>query len=1572
MAGKRYSAGRIFLQVVPSFNNLQRDIGREVNKANPGLEKAAAEAGKKRGDKMAAEEVKARRSRMRRENASETGAAKAQAERVGRLRVEVANKTTRSLLSQRAKEAAGLEELAKRHQNAVNKITGQGIMERAKAQHEEQKRQQAEEAANQKALADLKARMLKKSVDDALGKAKAEQAELDRINKRAMAGRIRDAQREYASKIAILRKQHEEQKRLSGGATGQNVRNAARGALEALGPETTLSANASKAEKRIAALRRELATLADAHIGVDIDAGEAMAKMKLIREQMIALSAKDINIDVDINIAAALAKMKVLDEVADRTGRGGFAGMFSGLRGSAEDGANSFRVFNWRVFALVSLLPALPPLLAASAGGLAAIATAAVGGAAGLGVMILGFTGIGAAVSALGDVQDNATKDALASTKAIRNAARSLRDAQQGLSRARMQAARAAEDSNRRIADAERNLADAQQDAADAQDRLRKARKAAQQDQDDLADRIKAGALDERQALIDLFNAQVAYNAAKQDGGATNLEREQASIDLERARLAIKNIREENAGLADEQKKARKEGVEGNDQVVAANKEQERAQRRVADAQRAVADAQREAQQTAIDNTLALRDAQERVTDAQAAYQEALTQTGDIGSASMDKLRQAMGKLSPAGRAFATYLFSLRDEFYRLRAAAQEGMLPGVQKAMQQIINRYGPEFFAFVSKMSRVAGQLFVALGEAFTSPAMVSFFETMDKYAPEFFSLFALIGIDFMKIIAGIMTAFAPFAKDMMTGLADLTASWAEWAQNLKDNPEFQKFIAYIAQEGPKALRLVRDILKTIINIGKGMASNGAFDALVGFFDFVSDLDPRIIASVVQAILGLFIASQVSAGIVSLWIAFKLLTATMTGLVTLGIFALVVGLVILYKKNEWFRDKVDKIWAKVKEYVAAFFDWFQAVALPWLRDVALPVIIDVWHQIADAAVWLWKNVLQPVFTRLWAFLGTVFYAISGLWKNILWPVFKALGQVVWWLWKEVFWPVFKLIGGIVFETFKYVLWVWDHILKPVFDSIAKLLNGDFVGAWRSALDAIKGIWDGLKLIISVPVNAAIDLLNGLVKGINKIFEAFGSDIRIPLIAHVTWGKDSTPTTSGGLARNKGGGTSTHGGTTKYATGGYTGPGGKYEEAGVVHRDEYVLRKEATNRLRKRFGLDWLDHLNRFGDLPRLGFADGGLVDFGKRLQGMGFNVAEHPVFGGVHPVHTKGSQHYNRKGPGGGGAVDVNYDGHGQGFETNKINSILSLASQYGLRTIWQAPGHYDHAHFDIGKGADIGKSSAPPWVTKPLSWLKNLAKGVASKIPGKSILSKLLRAVPNKIVDAITGKINSLFSTTGELGEKGNGRNNPTFGVQKWRGTVMQALSILHQPMSLVDVVLRRMNQESSGDPRAINMWDSNARAGTPSKGLMQVIDPTFAAYRMPSLSGNIYDPLANLVASMRYAMSRYGSLPLAYGRPGGYWTGGLVGGYRDNGAKMYDDGGYLQPGWTTVLNATGKPEPVFTADQWDNGAAAGKAPLVGQYHQHFHGDDGSAAGVFADEFNHTLRRISHGGVYAGRTP
>lgn len=114
----------------------------------------------------------------------------------------------------------------------------------------------------------------------------------------------------------------------------------------------------------------------------------------------------------------------------------------------------------------------------------------------------------------------------------------------------------------------------------------------------------------------------------------------------------------------------------------------------------------------------------------------------------------------------------------------------------------------------------------------------------------------------------------------------------------------------------------------------------------------------------------------------------------------------------------------------------------------------------------------------------------------------------------------------------------------------------------------------------------------------------------------------------------------------------------------------------------------------------------------------------------------------------------------------------------------------------------------------------------------------------------------------------------------GVEQWRPLVLRALAMMGQPASYADLTLRRMNQESGGNPTIVNNWDINAKRGTPSGGLMQTILPTYLANADPRWNKGMFDPLSNILASMRYALRRYGSLPAAYNRKGGYDQGGIA--------------------------------------------------------------------------------------------
>lgn len=67
------------------------------------------------------------------------------------------------------------------------------------------------------------------------------------------------------------------------------------------------------------------------------------------------------------------------------------------------------------------------------------------------------------------------------------------------------------------------------------------------------------------------------------------------------------------------------------------------------------------------------------------------------------------------------------------------------------------------------------------------------------------------------------------------------------------------------------------------------------------------------------------------------------------------------------------------------------------------------------------------------------------------------------------------------------------------------------------------------------------------------------------------------------------------------WATGGYTGAGGKYQPAGIVHRGEYVMTKEATDRL----GLGFLNRLN--------GYAAGGMVGAAPASNDVNWTILNH-----------------------------------------------------------------------------------------------------------------------------------------------------------------------------------------------------------------------------------------------------------------------------------------------------------------------------------------------------------------------
>ena len=221
----------------------------------------------------------------------------------------------------------------------------------------------------------------------------------------------------------------------------------------------------------------------------------------------------------------------------------------------------------------------------------------------------------------------------------------------------------------------------------------------------------------------------------------------------------------------------------------------------------------------------------------------------------------------------------------------------------------------------------------------------------------------------------------------------------------------------------------------------------------------------------------------------------------------------------------------------------------------------------------------------------------------------------------------------------------------------------------------------------------------------------------------------------------------------------------------------------------------------------------------------------------------------------------------------------------------------------------------------------FIKNVFGGMPAAL-GNLVTKGLvdISKLPQKALSAlgsVAGKVGGFFAKLfgGSVGG----------GVQRWAGVVAQALSMLGLPLGLGKRVLYQMQTESGGNQNAINLTDINAQQGDPSRGLLQTIGATFAAYHVPGTSNNIYDPLANVAAAINYAQHVYGPSLMRGGMGMGSGHG-------------YDTGGWWPPN-TIGWNTSGKHELVVTQEQLRAGALAGGSTAP-EYHAHFDGLTGQA--------------------------
>ncbi|MCH4326227.1 phage tail tape measure protein [Staphylococcus haemolyticus] len=134
----------------------------------------------------------------------------------------------------------------------------------------------------------------------------------------------------------------------------------------------------------------------------------------------------------------------------------------------------------------------------------------------------------------------------------------------------------------------------------------------------------------------------------------------------------------------------------------------------------------------------------------------------------------------------------------------------------------------------------------------------------------------------------------------------------------------------------------------------------------------------------------------------------------------------------------------------------------------------------------------------------------------------------------------------------------------------------------------------------------------------------------------------------------------------------------------------------------------------------------------------------------------------------------------------------------------------------------------------------------------------------------------------------------------GADVARRAILKAQSILggdYRSSYITEQMMRVAKRESNYTSNAVNDWDINAQMGTPSKGMFQMIEPSFRTYAKRGF-GNMLNPVDEAISAMRYIVDKYG------------WNG-----FKRAGDYAYENGGLITKHQIAEIGEGNKPEMII---------------------------------------------------------
>ena len=265
---------------------------------------------------------------------------------------------------------------------------------------------------------------------------------------------------------------------------------------------------------------------------------------------------------------------------------------------------------------------------------------------------------------------------------------------------------------------------------------------------------------------------------------------------------------------------------------------------------------------------------------------------------------------------------------------------------------------------------------------------------------------------------------------------------------------------------------------------------------------------------------------------------------------------------------------------------------AVDGMWAVVGPILQDVW----DWLVVKWAEI-QPELQKLWGSVENIVRDAMSVVESII----KGATAAIQWIWDNWGDEIMKIVDILV-DTVVGTVSGFVKTLEGIWKFLSSLLKGDtqgmsdgiqmifsgLGGALESIIRGLVGVlgnvWSGIKDAFAGPVNWVIsNVINPLIDAINGVAADFGASFRIGRVALMV----STSSRAGSVVSSRGGPM-----MSAFSSGGYTGPGGKYQPAGIVHAGEVVWSQEDVRRWG---GAGVVDAMRRLGGAE--GYAGGGIV---------------------------------------------------------------------------------------------------------------------------------------------------------------------------------------------------------------------------------------------------------------------------------------------------------------------------------------------------------------------------------------